>query len=84
MYYSVTKNGKRIDAATYAIEVREDAISVILAGEQVALLKPSSAVNTLVGGDVKEDTVSDALTLIESRDGDAYVFTWTGKSAWLG
>ena len=75
---TITKNlnGYRVNASTYSLEISPDAISVILAGEEVADLCPSSAVNTLVGKDVVLDTVPGELSF--SFDGTE--FTWTAKS----
>lgn len=80
MYYTKTREGAHIRAASYELDVRPDAISVILAGEQVALLRPASAVNVLAGGEEKKD-VPGELCFAESGDKYARVFTWTAKTA---
>ena len=43
MIYTKTPTAVRIDAGNYALEIDKNNISVILAGEQVACLRPASA-----------------------------------------
>ncbi|MBQ7714847.1 MAG: hypothetical protein IJT70_03145 [Clostridia bacterium] len=88
MYFSriIRKDGvkeaTRIEAATYALEVSEDSIDVIISGERAARLSPASAVNTASGNETAFD-VPGALELTEGYCGDDYVFTWkTKSSAW--
>lgn len=76
----------RFETASYTIEASENAISVILAGEEVACLQPSSAVDTMVR---KEDgtavTASDCgiggLTFSYVVENGTPTVIWTGRSA---
>ena len=81
MIYTKTPTAVRIDAGNYALEIDKNNISVILAGEQVACLRPASAVNTVSGDTVTDDAAAGELTLAEEKTPDGYKFTWTGKSA---
>lgn len=79
MYYTKTDRGANIRAASYELEVRADAISVILAGEQVALLRPASAVNKVCAEGKKD--IPGSLTFAEAKEKGAYIYTWSGKSS---
>lgn len=83
MYYTKSADGAVIRASSYELDVRPDSIRVILAGEQVASLRPASAVNLLKDGEEVKD-VPGMLTFAETKS-DKYerVFTWTtSTSVW--
>lgn len=84
MYITKTPAATHIAAATYAIEVNESSISVILAGEEVANLQPASAVDTVTecGGEFTEHKdIPAVLSFSEEQTAEGYTFTWTSKSS---
>jgi len=80
MYITKKANSTLVEASTYAVEVSANAISVILAGEEVANLRPVSAVDTVNGEDTAVDKVLGEVSFRKTKIKGNPAFIWTAKS----
>ena len=84
----VTRNEQSVsvEAAAYAIVATAESISVRLAGEEVAGLRPSSAVDTMIRAEDgtisgKSDSLTSPLTLSVTEEDGVPALVWSAKSA---
>ncbi len=78
-----TENGTcTVRTATYALTMTDEKIGITVAGEELAWLRPVSAVNTCGEGDTtNEDRETGAPTLTASVEGGVPTYVWTSASA---